>query len=63
MLFDEQDALMKNGRRNAALNLRPVGQKCIDEGITKLKTFMRQEYEYLLDKGYVLQENGLMIKP
>jgi hypothetical protein len=40
----------------------PFKQKCIDEGITKLKTFMRQEYEYLLDKVYTLQENGLMIK-
>ncbi len=37
--------------------------KCIAEGITKLKSFQKMEYDYLLSKGYVLQETGLMIKP
>ena len=36
--------------------------KCIAEGITKLKTFMKMEYDYLISKGYTLNENGLMIK-
>jgi hypothetical protein len=37
-------------------------QKCINEGLVKIKTFMKMEYDYLLSKGYILQETGLMIK-
>ncbi|MCB6089433.1 fibronectin type III domain-containing protein [Flavobacterium psychrophilum] len=37
-------------------------KKCIEEGLIKIPTFMKWEYEYLLKKGYLLQENGLMIK-
>lgn len=37
--------------------------KCISEGLTKIKTFMKMEYDYLISKGYILKENGLMIKP
>lgn len=37
--------------------------RCIAEKLVSLKTFMKMEYDYLLSKGYVLQENGLMIKP
>ncbi len=40
----------------------PFKQKCISEGVTKVKTYMKMEYDYLLSKGYILQENGLMIK-
>jgi hypothetical protein len=29
----------------------------------KIKTFMKMEYDYLTSKGYVLNEDGLMIKP
>jgi hypothetical protein len=33
-------------------------------GLTKIKTFMKMEYDYLLSKGYVLDNtSGLMIKP
>ncbi|MXO05711.1 hypothetical protein [Flavobacterium sp. HBTb2-11-1] len=38
-------------------------EKCIKEGLVKLKTYMKMEYDYLLSKGYILQETGLMIKP
>lgn len=41
----------------------PFKQKCISEGLVKVKTFMKMEYDYLLSMGYLLQENGLMIKP
>ena len=37
-------------------------KKARAEGITKLPTFMKWEYDYLLKKGYVLLENGLMVK-
>lgn len=32
------------------------------EGVTKLETFVKQEYDYLVSKGYKLTEDGLMIK-
>ncbi|MBS7253176.1 hypothetical protein [Flavobacterium branchiicola] len=38
-------------------------EKCEKEGLVKIRTFMNMEYEYLLSKGYILQETGLMIKP
>jgi hypothetical protein len=38
-------------------------QKCINEGLIKFKSFLGREYDYMISKGYVLQENGLMIKP
>jgi hypothetical protein len=38
-------------------------EKCIKEGLVKIKTFMKMEHDYLLSKGYILQETGLMIKP
>jgi len=41
----------------------PFKTKCMNEGLVKIKTFMKMEYDYLLSKGYLLQENGLMIKP
>ncbi|WP_271767414.1 regulatory protein RecX [Aquimarina algiphila] len=40
----------------------PFKQKCIAEGISKIRTFTNMEYQYLVGKGYTLQENGLMIK-
>ncbi|CAA0176600.1 hypothetical protein TM902_460001 [Tenacibaculum maritimum] len=36
--------------------------KCIAEGLKKIKTFMRMEYDYLVSKGYKLLDNGLMVK-
>ena len=38
-------------------------QKCINEGLIKFKSFLGREYDYLISKGYVLKENGLMTKP
>lgn len=40
----------------------PFKSKCISEGVTRVKAFMKMEYDYLVSKGYILQENGLMIK-
>ena len=37
--------------------------KAISEGLTKIKTFTKMEYDYLVKEEYVLQESGLMIKP
>ncbi|RKF03588.1 hypothetical protein C8N26_1978 [Tenacibaculum lutimaris] len=40
----------------------PFKAKCIKEGLTKIKTFMSMEYDYLVSKGYTLLDNGLMVK-
>ncbi|CAA0207076.1 hypothetical protein R8G64_07585 [Tenacibaculum maritimum] len=37
--------------------------KCVSENLVKFRSFLGREYDYLLSKGYVLQESGLMIKP
>ena len=37
-------------------------KKCIEEGLTKIKTYMHMEYDYLVSKGYKLLDNGLMVK-
>ena len=36
--------------------------KCVSENLIKFRSFLGREYDYLLSKGYVLQESGLMIK-
>ncbi|CAA0173564.1 protein of unknown function [Tenacibaculum maritimum NCIMB 2154] len=32
------------------------------EGLKKIPTFLKWEYDYLLKRGYVIKDNGLMVK-
>ncbi len=37
--------------------------KALAEGLMEIPTFTKMEYDYLISKGYLIQPNGLMIKP
>ena len=62
--FIQDPRLPQNQWNYVADIIDPVfKQKCINEGLVKIKTYTKMEYDYLVSKGYVLQENGLMIIP